>query len=469
MRRSLLFSLALITLLLPTQSFAQTDETIALSLEEAIDYAMKNQKDMKNAILDQKSSLAKNREVTGLALPNLNANGNVSYAPLVAGFLVDNFIKTAIVGTPDGTQPGLVKSDALNQQAVQYTPDQINFALQPKWTTTAKAELTQVLFDPSIMVALQARKALENVAVETIEMTEVQLKASVTKSYYDVLIAEKRKALVDKNVERISELERETRKTYEVGLAEKIDVDRITVSLNNLKAQQTTTNQMVQVAYMSLKFQTGMDLHQDIILTDELRDEEISAELLTHPFDFNNRAEYRLLETQSKLLSYDVKRYKLGWLPTLSAFGNYGYTLYNMNKLYEKGDQWQKSAMLGVQLNVPIFDGFQRKNKRLQAVYALEKNKNELENLRSGLELERLNAQIALRSNISNLENQRANMQLAEEVYDISRTKYKEGVGSSLEVMDAETALKEAQTNYFSALYDAITAKINLQKALGEL
>ncbi len=125
--------------------------------------------------------------------------------------------------------------------------------------------------------------------------------------------------------------------------------------------------------------------------------------------------------------------------------------------------------MVGVQLSVPLFDGFQRKNKARQARYAYEKNKNDMENLRNGLEIEKENARITLRAGISNLENQKQNMKLAEEVYNISKTKYKEGVGSSLEVMDAETALKEAQTNYFNALYEAHTARISLLKALGEL
>ncbi len=461
--RQLLYTVSLITLLLPQTIKAQeTGEPLKLSLEESINFAMKHQVKMKNAILDQKSSLARNREVTGLALPNLKAKGGVNYAPLVAGFLVPNFTKFGIREYVD--QP------YWNQGAMSNTSDDyLNFALQPKWTSTATAELTQILFDPGVMVALQARRALEHFAQLSVNLTEQELKAIITKTYYDVLIAEKRAELLDKNVERISELERETREIYNVGLAEKIDVDRITVTLNNLKTQQTTVKQLLDVAYMSLKFQMGMDVDQEIALTDELDDNQLGAELLTHPFDFENRVEYQMLKTSDKLLSYDLKRYKLGGLPTLSAFGNYGYILYNNTDLFAKGDKWQDQAMVGVQLSLPLFDGFQRRNKVKQARYAYEKNKNDMENLRNGLEIEKENARITLRASISNLENQKQNIKLAEEVYDISKTKYKEGVGSSLEVMDAETALKEAQTNYFNALYEANTARISLLKALGEL
>lgn len=463
MRRILNYTL-LITLMLPLAAQAQeTQEPLELSLEESVRFALKNQVKMKNARLTYESSMAQNREVTGLALPQLSAKGNINYAPLIAGFIVPDFTKFAI---QQYVQPG-----ALNQDALASTPDQLNFALQPKWTTTATAEVSQILFEPSVFVALQARKALEKFAEQQIDMTETELTASVTKTYYNVLIAEKRMALIDKNVERIQELFDETKKIYEVGLAEKIDADRVKVTLNNLKTQQTKIKQLVEVAYMSLKFQIGMALDQPITLTDGLNSDPLTAELLTHTFDHSNRIEYQILEQQGTLLKYDEKRYKLGQLPTLTAFGNYGYTLYNNQSLFssDPNEKWQDNAMVGVQLSVPLFDGFQRRNKRIQATIAYQKNRNDLHNLKQGLELEAINARIALRSGISNLKDQEDNMQLAEEVYNIARAKYKEGVGSSLEIMDAETSLKEAQTNYFNALYEAITARIDLLKALGEL
>lgn len=464
MRRIINYAL-IIALMIPVPLMAQENDEVPLelNLDEAIAYAKKNQVKMKNALLDQKSSLAQNREVTALALPNLKTTGGINYAPLVAGFLVPDFTKFGI--------QQYVNQDALNQQALQSTPDFLNFALQPKWTSTVTAELSQVLFDPSVMVALQARKKIEILAQKQVELTEQELTIAITKAYYDVLIAEAQKELLDKNVERITELRKETRAVYEVGLTEKIDIDRITVTLNNLKTQQTKVKQLVDLAYMSLKFQIGMPLEQPIALTDELIDNELNAELLTRPFDKDNRIEYQMLKTQGTLLSYDLKRYKLGWLPTLSVFGNYGYTLYNNDKLFDSNptEKWQDNALFGVQLSIPIFTGFKRRAQVLQAKYAYQKTKNDIENLESALELEKVNAQINLKANLSSLENQRENMKLAEEVYNIAKTKYKEGVGSSLEIMDAETSLKEAQTNYFNALYEAITARINLLKALGEI
>jgi outer membrane protein TolC len=319
------------------------------------------------------------------------------------------------------------------------------------------------------MVALQARKQLEQLAEKNIQLTEQEVRVAVAKAYYNIMIAEKRKELLDQNIARIDQLHRETRVIYENGLAEKLDVDRISITLTNLKTEQTRVKQLVDLTYMALKFQMGMQLDQNIALEDTLTEAVIDKELLSHDLELERRKEYQLLELQKTLNSYDLKRYKLGGLPTLVLFGNYGYTLYNMDRLFNPQDKWQQSALIGTKLTVPLFDGMQRRNKMLQAKFTLQKSENDMENLKLALQLEKENARITLQSNISALENQRSNMKLAEEVFNVAKVKYKEGVGSNLEVMNAESALKEAQTNYFSALYDAITSRIDLQKALGEL
>jgi outer membrane protein TolC len=447
--------------------FTVAQQGTPLTLEEALKYAERNQVKIKNAILDQRSSDARNKEVTGLAYPQLKAKGGINYAPVVAAFLVPNFIKSAIAGDPATGQPGLVKDTFLNKDVVSRTPNTLPFAFQPRWTTTGTLEASQVLFDPSVMVALQARKVLEEMAAKSVDLTVQDVKVGVSKAYYNILIAEKQQALVDQNISRMEQMEFETNEIYKNGFAEKIDVDRITVTLNNLRTQKIKINQMIRLAYLSLKFQMGMPLDEDIELSDTLSDQSLGNDILTQDLDFTRRNEFQLLQAQKRLYSYDVKRYKLGWLPTLSMFGNYGYTLYNSDRLFQPGGDWQKSALLGVNLNVPIFDGFQRRNKRRQAEFTLQKTNNDIDNLRQALSLENENARISLSNNVLALENQRKNMALAETVYNTARIKYKEGVGSSLEVMNAESSLKEAQTNYFTSLYDVITSRIDLQKSLG--
>lgn len=441
-------------------------DTMRLSLKDCLDFAEKNQVKIKNALLNEKTSLALNREVTGLAMPHVNAKAGMTNAPLVAAFQVPNFIKTIIAG--DGTNPGLVSNQYLDSNTVANMPNTMSLAFQPKWTTTGTIEASQILFDPSVMVALQARKALEDLARKGVELTIQDVKVSLTKSYYSLIVAEKQKSLVQQNIVRLEQLEKELKEMYKAGFAEKLDVDKITVALNNLKTQKTKVDQIVGLAYLSLKFQVGMNLYLPIKLTENISEENLSSDLLKECIRFENRYEYQMIEILRNINAYDLKRYKLGWLPTVVLFGNYGYTLYNSAKPFETGSSWQRSAIVGGNISMPLFDGFQRRQKIKQAELNLEKSQNNLDNLKTALSLEEESAKISLSNNLRSLETQRDNMKLAEDVYNTTRTKYKEGVGSSLEILNAETALKEAQTNYFTALYDVITSKVDLQKALGQ-
>jgi outer membrane protein TolC len=462
--RPQIVTLLLLTALSPIRLFAQ--DTLRMSLKDCLDFAEKNQVKIKNAILDEQTFLARNKEVTGLALPHINASAGMTNAPLVAAFQVPNFIKTMIAG--DGVHSGLVSNQYLDSATVAGMPNTMSLAFQPKWTTTGSLQASQILFDPSVMVALQARNALEDLARKGVELTIQDVKVSLTKSYYSLQVAEKQKALVQQNIVRIEQLEKELKEMYKTGIAEKLDVDKVTVALNNLKAQKTKIEQMVGLAYFYLKFQIGMPLIQPIKLSDNLSEENLGSELLKENIRFENRYEYQLMEIQKNLYAYDLKRYKLGGLPTIALFGNYGYTMYNSGKPFETGSTWQRSAMVGGNLSLPLFDGFQRKQKVKQAQFTLQKAENNLESMKMAMTLEEQSAKISLSSNILLLNAQRENMKLAEEVYNTTRTKYKEGVGSSLEILNAETALKEAQTNYFSALYEVITSKVELQKVLGQ-
>lgn len=442
---------------------------LSMSLNDCLEYAEKNQVKIKKSLLDQQLTDAQNKEVTGLALPQFSAKGGINYAPLVAAFVVPNFMKEMIAGNPAAGADGMVKQSSLNTDVVNAMPDQLMMAFQPKWTTTGTLEASQLLFDPSVMVALQARRTLEEMAAKNVSLTVQDIKVAVSKSYYNVLVAEKQKVLIEQNIARMNLMKFETEEIYKNGFAEKIDVDRITVTLNNLETQKVKIDQAIRLAYLSLKFQMGMPLTTELVLTDSLSDKQIDSDILQAKFEPGMRIEYQLMETQNRLLAYDLKRYKLAWLPTFSVFGNYGYTLYNMNKLMERGDSWQKSAILGANLNFPLFTGFQRKQKARQASLALQKNQEETYNLKMALELENENARITLKNNLLTLGNQKENMLLAEEIYNTARIKYKEGVGSSLEIMNAESALKEAQTNYFTALYEVIASRVDLQKALGQI
>jgi outer membrane protein TolC len=213
----------------------------------------------------------------------------------------------------------------------------------------------------------------------------------------------------------------------------------------------------------------GMSLQQEIELTDTLSTTEIKSAVAVENFDYSQRIEYQLLETQKKAYEFDLKRYKFNAFPTLSLFGTGGVSRASDVFNYFSQQNWYGYVGYGVNLSLPIYAGSQRRRKVDQAFLEVKKAEVKLEDAKLGIDLERSQSTSNLRNNILTLEAQESNMKLAQEVYNTTQIKYREGVGSSLEMSTAENDLLTAQNNYFSALYNAVVAKVDYLKAYGKL
>ncbi|HEU4555166.1 MAG TPA: TolC family protein [Chitinophaga sp.] len=445
---SLLLVMAFTTRLRAQQQPAPQQEPLQLSAKEAVDYALANQTSIKNTKLDELIQLAKNKEVSGLALPAITANGAYSYSPVLQKQQID--LHNFDPNVPEGTY-----------QAV---------AFQLTHNMTGEVKLTQTLFDPSVLVALQARKTLEDLVARNVQKSEVDVKVAVYKAYYNVLSANKALTILKGNVSTLEKTLSDTRETYKSGLAEKLDVDRLTVQMANLNTELTKLRNLIEVGTAALKFQMGMPMAQEIVLTDSLTTEAIAAQTVsTDNFSYDQRIEYQVLQAQKRANEYDLKRYKLKGLPTLSFYASAG-SLRGTSKFdYFQNPTWYGYSMLGLNLSVPIFSGFQRKRQVDQAFLAVKKTENNIENLKLSIDLEQSQSASSFRNNLLTLQSQEQNMKLAQEVYNTTQIKYREGVGSSLEMSTAENDLFTAQQNYFDALYNTIVAKIDYLKAYGKL
>jgi outer membrane protein len=278
-------------------------------------------------------------------------------------------------------------------------------------------------------------------------------------------------ALLEANIQRLESLKNETEQFNKQGFVENIDVQRLQVTYNNLLTEQQKVNQLMQLADALLKFQMGFDVTQPIQLTDTLNNADLSkTQIDATNFKFENRVEYQLLSKQKQLNQLNLKRYQLGTLPNLIAIGNYT-TQHSNDKFiwYNHLGDFYNSALIGVQLNFTIFDGLQNKYRKNYTRLQIQQNENDLFNLKNALALDMLSSDITLKNSMLSVKAQKENMDLADEVVRVTKIKYQQGVGSNLEVLNAETSLKEAQTNYFSALYDAYIAKVNFEKATGTL
>jgi outer membrane protein TolC len=273
-------------------------------------------------------------------------------------------------------------------------------------------------------------------------------------------------------VNYLDTLVRETKAMYENGFVERIDVDRLEVQLNNLDFQQQQVERLQDLSLNLLKFQMGLAMTQDIQLTDSLHFEGIenfTVDPLT-TFDYKQRNEYSLLQTQKELAHLDIRNNRAQYLPQLAAFGTFGYNpaatrLGNITQ----SERWIDYSLVGLQLNVPIFDGLSKHYKIQQAKFAYEKIEKNTTQLQNAIDMEIRQATINITNSLDALKSQKRNLDLAAEIVRVTRIKYQQGVGSNIEVNNAITAYKEAETNYYSALYDALIAKVDLDKATGKL
>jgi outer membrane protein len=459
MKKILAFSIVLAVI----QYNAQAQQ--GMSLKDCIDYAVINQNKLKASYIDEKLQLSKNNQIAASILPQVSLSGSITYFPVVPknrsrGDLF-NFDGLFAAFNQSAFNPNYVAPEKAEYNALQ-------FALPLNSSCTL--QVTQILFNSEIFVALQARKTLEDLTKLNTQRTQEELSVNVSKAYYNCLIANKRIALLDENINLLGSFEKNVQGLFKEGFAEKIDADKLTVQRNNLETEREKIKSIIDLGVQLLKFQMGMPLEQGITLTDELNIAELSKNsLVDNQIDYNKRTELQLLRTVKKLNEFDLIRTKKSNLPTVVGIGTAGLGS-QMKRFTELVTlPYYPSAMIGISASMGLYDGGRRKHKMDEIKLNLQKNDLDIETFKQAVDLETSAAKTTLNNNLKSLRTQESNLKLAEKVYDISQKKLKEGVGSTIEVLQAQTALKESQTNYIAALYDATISKLDLQKALGEL
>jgi len=426
---------------------ARSQAVLPLSLKEAQDYALKHSATARNARLDVLIQRAKNAEITGVAYPNVKGKGEFSdYINPMKTFVPAEFF--------DPSRKG------------EFIP--VTFI--PKYSNTASLTASQIIFDGSVLVALQARNAIIRLAEQGAQLTEEEIRYNIQKVYYSFVIAGRQYRILTASLQNARSLAHEIEVLHQNGFVEKLEADRTHVQVNNLATDSIRIGNVLTVSEQLLKYQMGMDIDQPIVLTDTAIEQTLAmAQSLAQEAaaDYNNRTDFQLLQSQLKLNQYDLKRHRLSGLPSLSAFGTaaYNYSSSSFEDLFHK--QYIFYSMVGVQLNVPIFDGLQRRNRVKQARLAVEKTENDIDNLKLGIDFQVAQSRSTLRNSLLALQSQERNLELARSVLDLSHKKYQAGVGSNLELTQAQNDLLSAQNNYFQALLDVVNAQSDLQKATG--
>lgn len=462
MSKQIRFTCLFTFLLIAFAQDAFSQKRYSLTVKEAVELAFKNVADVKNAAIDYKIQDAQNKEITGQALPQITGT-----------FSLNRYLSLPKILFPDASQAGiynvLINEGLLPQSTKIPVPSLQAISFFQPWNTSIGATLTQLLFQPDVFVGLQARKTALNYSEANLNVVKERVKDSAYRRYYAILIAEKQSSFLQGGIERLQKLYHDDSIMFVNGFAERLDLDKVSVQLTNLQTSKTVLDNTISLAYAALKYAIGVSQKDSVFLNEALSSDLVKQDILDDNFRYEDRKEIQMLTYSRHLQSLDVKRNKLGYLPTVAA--SLGYTAQGQGQEFvtNKSAIWFKTSLIGVNLNLPIFDGFQRKYKIQQAQLNLQKVDNTIDNVKQVIDLQQTVSKESLRNALLNLDAQQRNVQLAENVYNTTKKKFEAGIGSSFEVLQSDTDWQTAQSNYFTALYNAIIAKISFQSSLGKL
>jgi len=418
------------------------EKSMRLSLDEAIAFAIENSyntKASKNGISSAKETV---KETSATGLPQLNAS-----------FDYQNFLKQP-VSLAD------FNDDGIDEQ----------FVFGKKQNLSASVTLSQLIFDGSYLVALQASKAYLKISEQANEKTEILTREAVVNAYGTVLVAEKSLDILAGNVNILEKNLHDAKKIYENGFNEQEDVEQLEITLGTLKNQRNNLERMKSIAYQMLNLALGNPISTDLVLTDSLdtlTTSNIDLGLLSETFDFSNHIDFKIAanDRESKRLLMQLERSKA--LPSLSAFVNYGNQAFSDSFSFFNGDQqWFDSSLLGVSLTVPIFSSFARKSRTAQARIALETADVRLEETKQRLSLMAQKAKNEYQLSVENYTTAKRNLRLSERIEKKQRIKFFEGISSSFDLLQAQNQLYTQQQNYVQSMLDVIAKKVALENAL---
>tara|TARA_B100002052_G_C15787151_1_gene554479 strand:- start:148 stop:1140 length:993 start_codon:yes stop_codon:yes gene_type:complete len=328
-----------------------------------------------------------------------------------------------------------------------------------------------MIFNGSYFVGLSAAKELVKLSEKMTERNVIDIHESVSKAYYTTLNTKSRVDLVDSNIDRLDALLKQTKSLYENGFVEKLDLDRIQVSFNNLKSEKIKADRLYDLSLAVLKFQIGISVDKKIELIEEFNEELVTAFTFDlNEFDYSKRIEYSILQTDKNLKFYELKNNRSQYLPQVYANYNYGYnTSASQSNIFFESDRWKKFGTFGLQVIVPIFDGFLKRSRINQSKFKIEQVENQMLFLERSINLQINQSLAAYQNSKESLKIASENLVLAQDVYFASEKKYAQGVGSNLELIDSNNSLKIAQNQYYNSLYESIISIIDIKKTLGIL
>ncbi len=452
------------------QANAQKTDTLKMSLAECVDYGLKNSILIKNSTLDEEIASSKIGDIRSIGLPQITGQIGVQHNLM----LRETFLQAS------ATNPFLGQLVAADPSLEGKVTKISNFFQLPN-SLDASLNVTQIIFSSSYIIGLQAAKTYKELAQKSTEESKIQTTNNITKAYYLALINLERINLFNTNIQRLDSMLNETKKLQTNGFVEQIDVSRLEVTLNNLITEREKFVNIMLLSNSLLKYQMGMPLESNLVLTDKISTLQIAPSDAPNKIDYNQRVEYKQLMVSKRLQTLDLKNNRSSYLPTLVASANLGmftsnsdfgfFSTQNFFKGYDGGWDtngiWSRYGSINLGLQIPIFDGLSKTYKIQQSKLNIKKTENSQKMLENSIDLQVVQTSLTLNSSLKAMEVQKRNMELAKQINTVVYKKYKQGMSSNFELISSESSLKEAQINYYNALYDALVAKIECDQAQG--
>lgn len=419
----------------------------SLDLSSAMNYALQNHSSIKSAKLELEKGNQLVRESMSFGLPQINANASMVNNPAI--------------------RTSLVPAEFFGGNAGEFA--QVQFGT--RWYGSAGVQLNQMVFNKEWLLALEASRELQDFYNFNVERSEEEVVYEVAKLYYQIQLIKTQSELLSANLDQIKGLLKVMELQYENGFAKKIDVDRISVQKINLETEMSNLDLQVEQLEQALKFAMQMPLDNEIVLTDSITESSLNyVENSQASPSFSNRPILRILDKEIELYGLDERRYKAGYFPTFNLFANYNYEWQaNSFSDFGSGRNWTDFSQIGLAVNIPIFDGF-LKDSRMQLASMSGMQKVEEKGLvLLSYELQHEMAISTIKLNKNKLASVQSNLNTAQEVYRVTQERYQEGVAPITELLNAETALRESQTNYITTLGQIKLSEIDLLHANGKL
>lgn len=422
-------------------SFAQEN---IFSLEQAVKYGINNNNAYKNVKLAAQEQREFAFEVMTEGFPKISAGLDYNYA-----------IKQQVSIVPAGV----------------FGPEEQEFIFAQPHAATAKAELSQLVFDARYVYGLKARKSILDIADRREDLGLIEAKEQITKAYYQALVSEQGYTQLAANENVLKTILHQTSKLYEEGLVDELSVNRLELNLANLKTQIDRSKQQSENALLSLKYTIGMPKEETLELSENLTS-------LFGIVDFSGtqnstgepiRVEEKLLLLQDQMRQWDIKQARSNYFPSLYFYGSYGALAQRPEFNFFQGGRWFDFGMIGMNLKVPIFDGLKASSMVQQRKIQKEMNMNDLEDFRLSLNLQKTVAENNLANAINEYNTQIENVKLAQKIMDKTVIMFSEGIGSSFELSQAQQELTTTQINYTQAVYGLLVSQLELKKTLGKL